>query len=93
MSVYPAMSSTIHSMSKRVVRRISNQAGTLIGGPSIAKVRFDLTQWQDFIDGEIPGLKSASGNIKFEKTGEAFSFFNSSGTALLRVAASKPGSY
>jgi hypothetical protein len=71
-------------MSKRVIRRISNRAGTLIGGQNVAKIRFDLTQWQDFIHNQIPGLKSASGNIQFEKTGEAFSFFNSGGSGLLR---------
>jgi hypothetical protein len=67
-----------------MVKNISNQTGTLTEGPNVAKVRFSLTIWQDFIDGQIPGLKSASGNIQFEKTGEAFSFFNSSGKALLR---------
>ena len=71
-------------MSKKVIRRISNQAATVIEGQNVAKVRFDLTQWQDFIDGHIPGMTSASGNIQFEKTGEAATFFNSSGNALLR---------
>ena len=78
------MSSNIHSMSKRVLKSISNQAGTLTEGQNIAKVRFSLTQWQDFIDNQVPGLKSASGSIQFEKTREASSFFNSRGSALLR---------
>jgi hypothetical protein len=71
-------------MSKRVIKKISNQAGTLTEGQNVAKVRFNLTQWQDYIDNEVPGLKSAAGNIQFEKAGEAFSFFNSRGSALLR---------
>jgi hypothetical protein len=49
-----------------------------------ANVRFNLTQLQDYIDNQIPGLKSAAGNIRFDKAGEAFSFFNSGGSALLR---------
>jgi hypothetical protein len=71
-------------MSKRAIRRISNRPGLLTEGQNVAKVRFDLTQWQDFIDNHIPGLKSASGNIQFERRDEAFSFFNSRGSALLR---------
>jgi hypothetical protein len=68
-------------MSKRVIKTISNQAGTLTEGQNIAKVRFSLTQRQNLIDGQVPSMTSASGNIQFE-TGEAFSFFIK--TALLR---------
>jgi hypothetical protein len=69
-------------MSKRVIRKIPSRPGLLIEGQNVAKVRFDLTQWQDFIDNQVPGLTSASGNIQFENIREAFSFFRR--TVLLR---------
>ena len=53
------------------------------GKGSEAKVRFSLTQWQEFIDDHIPSMKSAKGTIQFEDTAKAFYFFNSGGTALL----------
>jgi hypothetical protein len=71
-------------MSKRLIKTISNQVGILSEGEKVAKVRFSMTQWQEFIDGTIPSLESAAGTIQFEKTGEAFSFFTSRGNALLR---------
>jgi hypothetical protein len=61
-------------MGKRIIRKIPTQPGTLTDGQNIAKVSFDLTEWQDFID-QIPGFTSASGNIQFEKIGGASSFF------------------
>jgi len=71
-------------MSKRVIKSISDQAGTLSKGVNVAKVRFSLTQWQEFIEGTIPGMKSARGTIEFKNSSEAFTFSESSGSALLR---------
>lgn len=71
-------------MSRKIIKTISNKAGTLSDGQNVAKVRFSMTQWQDFIDGTIPGMKSAEGTIQFEDTGKVFYFFNSGGDALLR---------
>jgi hypothetical protein len=71
------------AMSKRKIKSISNKTGTVSKGEIVAKVRFSLSQWQEFID-DIPGMRSASGTIEFEKTAEASSFFESIGSATLR---------
>jgi hypothetical protein len=72
-------------MSKRVVKRILDQAGVLSDdkGPDV-KVRFNLTIWQEFIDDEVPSLKSAKGTIEFLDPAKGFYFFNSGGSARLR---------
>jgi len=58
---------------RRVVRSIPGTNGTLTDeAGAIVKVRFSLTQWQDFID-NIPTLKSAVGSIEFKDTHEAWS--------------------
>jgi hypothetical protein len=71
-------------MNMRVIKDISNQAGTLSDGQTIAKVRFSLTQWQEFVDDQIPGLRSATGTIQFEDAAKASLFFNSGGSSLLK---------
>ena len=72
-------------MTQRVIRNISNKVGTVIDGKgSEAKVRFSLTERQQFIDDYIPSLKSAGGTIEFETPAQAFYFFQSGGAALLK---------
>ena len=54
------------SRETREIRRIYNQEGTLTNkAGSVAKVRFSLIQYQDFIDG-IEILKHATGTLEFE---------------------------
>lgn len=57
---------------RRVVRSISGQNGTLTDDAgAVVKVRFSLTQWQDFID-NLPTLRSAEGSLEFKDTQEAW---------------------
>jgi hypothetical protein len=71
-------------MSKRVIRKIPTSPGTLTEGQNVARVRFDLTEWQDVADNQVLGMTTASGRIQFEKADEASSFLNSRKIALLR---------
>ena len=72
-------------MSMRVVRRILNQKGTLSDGksPEIF-VEFSLTEYQNYIRGSIPSLKSGDGVIGFPDTAKAFYFFNQGEACTLR---------
>jgi hypothetical protein len=60
------------SRETREVRRVSNQQGTITDkAGSAVKVRFSLTQTQDFVDG-IPTLRSGEGSLDFESRGDAW---------------------
>ena len=50
----------------------------------MVKVRFNLTQWQEFVDDEIPSFQSGRGMIEFEDTAKGFYFFNSGEERTLR---------
>lgn len=71
-------------MSMKTIKSISDQRGTIsrVGGADV-EVLFSLTQWQEFIDDEIPSMKSALGTLRFEDPAKASYFFNSGDVAVL----------
>ena len=70
---------------QKVIRTIPTQTGTISddNGPKFP-VRFSLTEWQEFVNGELPSVTSARGHIEFEDTAKAFFFMNSLGPHTLR---------